>query len=174
MTKNSKDRFKVKEKGTRTRRMPGHSRGQRANWKWQWTMQILSSRQKKATKRHINTFFDVFSYIYRRDGCETISKSWIFTDFLTFSMCVQPSIVILTRKSWLWASCVDGVCDKLGFSPSRLKSSRVTFSSQSSIRTGVVRYLAGRSLFLRAFDSLMKLKSPKIRKISPTQIFGLE
>ena len=70
---------------------------------------------------------------------------------------------------------VDGVCDRLDFSPSLFKNCCVEFTSQSSFRTWVVREFVGRTLFaptLRAFDSLLELKFPIYRKLSPTQIVG--
>ena len=69
---------------------------------------------------------------------------------------------------------VDGVCDRLDFSPSLFKNCCVEFSSQF-LRTWVVREFVGRTLFaptLRVFDSLLELKFPKYRKLSPTQIVG--
>ena len=133
-----------------------------------------SSRHTKATKRHINSFLTNFRTYF--EGWETICKRWIF--LLLPYMYNPPLSIWLENGVARDASCVgvDGVCDRLDFSSSLFKNCCVEFSSQSSFRPWVVRELVGRTLFaptlLQAFNSLLKLKSLKYRKLSPTQIVG--
>ena len=71
---------------------------------------------KEATKRRKH-FFDVRSYIYRRDSWANICQ---FTDFLILPVCVEPYIIIVTRKwcyTWLCTLSVDVVCARLVLVP---------------------------------------------------------
>lgn len=139
ITENSKDRFTFTEKGPHTGRMSGHPRGQQAI-----KMTINYANVMKAIKRRKH-FFDVRSYIYRRDSWAIICQ---FTDFLTLPVCVEPYIIIVTRKwcdTWLCTMSVDGVCARLVLVPHGSKAAawKLVLSPQSASRS------RGKSLVVR-------------------------
>lgn len=91
---------------------------------------------KTATKRRKH-FFDVRSYIYRRDSWANICQ---FTDFLILPVCVEPNIIIVTRKwcdTWLCTMSVDSMCARLVLVPpgSKAVAWKLVLSPQSAQRS---------------------------------------
>lgn len=109
ITKNSKDRFRFTEKGTRTRRMTGHSRGQ----------QNVIITTKESNQKYKQPFAPIArGWVSKHQYKLNIHRfPYLFRVFRTLNCHFDSKIVWLVT-----VNIIDGVCDRLDFSPSRLIS----------------------------------------------------